>query len=89
MQYGAVSKSMYRIAFAEILCAYIQVRDFVIVSKSNGSDVVGHLIDVSTLDDINVDKVSLDSNSDYFSLTMAWAMTKCVVSPDLGARGIL
>ena len=53
--------------YCEMLDAYVQVGDFVTVSQPTGTNVVGRLIDVSGLDDVCVNKLSVE-NKNYFFL---------------------
>ena len=57
----------YGMMFCEMLNAFVQIGDFLIVSQPTGEDVIGKLIDISKLEDICVDEVSLEDKN-YFLL---------------------
>ena len=59
-------KSMNGFMECSVFNAYVQVGDFVIVAKNNGSSVVGKLIDVSNLKNICIDEIDIEGANNFF-----------------------
>ena len=66
MQCCAGTSLPYRIMHCNILDAYVEVGDFLVISQPTGGDVIGRLIDVSDLDDICVDTISFEDKNYFF-----------------------
>ena len=65
-QWRLNSSLPYGMMFCEILNAFVQIGDFLIVSQPTREDVIGKLIDISKLEDICVDEVSLEDENYFF-----------------------
>ena len=64
-QCSPYSCCMHGFMRCDFLDSYVTVGDVIVVARPRGPNVVGRLIDVSLLDKINVDEISLD-DEDYF-----------------------
>ena len=60
-----------------VLDAYVSVGDFIMVERPTGDRMVGKLIDVSKLGDININKLSSLADEDYFFLDNGSGIKKC------------
>ena len=65
-QCGTNSYCPYGFLYCDMLDAYVQIGDFLTISQPTGDDIVGRLIDVSDLDKICVDEVSLEDENYFF-----------------------
>ena len=67
VQYCAGTSFPYRIMHCNILDAYVEVGDFLVISQPTNGDVIGRLIDVSDLEDICEDKISSEDKKLFLS----------------------
>ena len=66
----------YGLMHSVVLDAYVSVGDFIMVERPTGDRMVGKNIDVSKIDDININKLSL-ADEDYFFLDNSSGLKKC------------
>ena len=60
------SKSVYCFMQCDLLDSHVEVGDLFIVSKTNKTEVVGKLIDVSISNDVCVDEIDMDGENYFF-----------------------